>query len=128
VSTHASLDTPVTADVEELVDEWLTVPELSELLGSDVVRTRQLLRERQLVAVRRGERHVVSVPAAFVVDGTVQKRLPGLLTLLADAGYDENETIRWLFTPDDSLPGTPMAALSTHSAREVRRRAQSLAF
>ena len=128
MSTQASLDTPVTDDVDALVGEWLTVPDLAELIGSDVVRTRELLRDRQFVGVRRGERNVISVPAAFVVDGAVLKGLPGLLTLLADAGYDENQALRWLFTPDETLPGTPVAALSTHSAREVRRRAQSLAF
>jgi len=128
VSSQASLDTPVTPDVDGLVGQWLTVPDLAELIGSDIVRTRQLLRDRQFVAVRRGERNVISVPAAFVVEGAVLKGLPGLLTLLADAGFDENQAIRWLFTPDESLPGTPVAALSTHSAREVRRRAQSLAF
>ena len=128
MSGPASLDTPVTPDVDVLVPGWLTVPDLAELLGSDVVRVRQLLKDRQLVAVRRGERHVISVPAPFVVDGAVLKGLPGLLTVLADAGYDENQMLRWLFTPDETLPGTPVAALSTHSAREVRRRAQSLAF
>lgn len=128
MSGPGSLDTPVTPDVEALVQDWLTVPELAETMGSDVVRIRQLLRDRQLVAVRRGERTVVSVPAAFLADGAVVKGLPGLFTLLADAGYDENQMLRWLFTPDDSLPGTPVAALSTHAAREVRRRAQSLAF
>jgi len=128
VSGPASLDTPVTADVDALVTGWLTVPELAEALGSDVVKVRQLLRDRQLVAVRRGERNVVSVPAEFLVDGAVLKGLPGLLTLLADAGYDENQMLRWLFTEDASLPGTPVTALSTHAAREVRRRAQSLAF
>lgn len=128
MSGQARLDTPATPDVDELVGEWLTVPDLAELLGVDVVRVRQLLKDRQLIAVRQGERHVISVPAAFLVEGTVLKGLPGLLTVLADAGYDENQAIRWLFTPDDTLPGTPVAALSTHAAREVLRRAQTLAF
>jgi hypothetical protein len=128
VSGPARLDTPATPDVDALVGEWLTVPDLAELLDVDVVRVRQLLKDRQLIAVRRGERHVISVPAAFLVEGQVLKGLPGLLTLLADAGYDENQAIRWLFTPDDTLPGTPVAAMSTHAAREVRRRAQTLAF
>lgn len=128
MSGQARLDTPATPDVDELVGEWLTVPDLAELLGVDVVRVRQLLKDRQLIAVRRGERHVISVPAAFLVEGAVLKGLPGLLTVLADAGYDENQAIRWLFTPDDTLPGAPVAALSTHAAREVLRRAQTLAF
>jgi hypothetical protein len=120
VTTTASLDTPVTDDVDALVGSWLTVP--------DIVHVRQMLKDREMVCVRRGQRSVISVPADFVQDGVVVKKLPGLLTLLADAGYDENESIRWIFTPDDSLPGTPMQALTENRHTEVRRRAQSLAF
>ena len=123
-----SLDTQVTADVDSLVDRWLSVPELAEHLGTDVVKTRQLLKDGQLVAVRRGERNVISVPAGFVVDGVIVKKLTGLLTLLADAGFDPNESIRWLFTVDPTLPGTPMQALVDNRGTEVRRRAQALAF
>ena len=36
--------------------------------------------------------------------------------------------MRWLFTPDDSLPGTPADALRAGRKTEVRRRAQALAF
>jgi hypothetical protein len=128
VTGAASLDTTATDDVDTLVGQWLTVPELAEQLGLDVVQARQVLKDRQLVAVRRGERRVISVPAAFVVDGVIVKKLPGLLTLLADAGYDENEAIRWLFTDDDTLPGPPIQALVENRGTEVRRRAQALAF
>jgi hypothetical protein len=128
VTTKASLDTPATDDVDALVGSWLTVPDLAEALGSDVVQVRQMLKDRELICVRRGERGVISVPADFVQDGAVVKKLPGLLTLLADAGFDENEAIRWIFTRDDSLPGTPMQALTENRHTEVRRRAQSLAF
>jgi len=123
-----SLDTPVSDDVDELVGDWLTVPEVGALLGLDVVRTRQLLKDGVMVSVRRGERGVISVPAAFIVDGALVGKLPGLLTLLRDAGFDENESLRWIFTPDDSLPGSPMQALVENRHTEVRRRAQSLAF
>jgi hypothetical protein len=126
--THPNLDTPVTDDVDALVAEWLTLPEAAARLEADVVQVRQLLRDRQLIAVRRGERRIVSVPAAFIVEGEVVKKLPGLLTVLSDAGYDENAAMRWIFTPDDSLPGSPMQALTENRHTEVRRRAQSLAF
>ncbi len=128
MSTRASLDTPVTPDVDALVDEWLTLPDLAEALDSDVVRVREDLKNGRIVGVRRGERSVISVPAAFVQDGEVVTKLPGLLTLLRDAGFDENEALRWIFTPDETLPGTPMQALVENRHTEVRRRAQSLAF
>lgn len=128
MSIQASLDTPATEDVDALVGEWLTVPDVSEALDIDVVKTRQLLKDGTIISVRRGERGVISVPAAFIEEGAVVKKIPGLLTLLRDAGYDENESLRWIFTPDDSLPGTPMQALLENRHTEVRRRAQSLAF
>nr|WP_196791058.1 Rv2175c family DNA-binding protein [Motilibacter aurantiacus] len=111
-----------------MVPAWLTVPEAAEQLGLDVVRVRSLLKDRHLLAVRRGERNVLSIPAAFVSDGKVLKGLPGLLTLLADARYNDTESLRWLFTADDSLPGTPVQALTENRGTEVKRRAQALAF
>jgi len=51
---QASLDTPVADDVDQLVPHWLTVPELAESLDLDVVKTRQVLKDGELVAVRRG--------------------------------------------------------------------------
>ena len=125
---QASWDTVATDDVEALVEHWLTVPEVAERLAVDVVQARQLLKDRQLLALRRGERRIISVPAAFIDDGVIVKKLPGLLVLLADAGFDENEAIRWIFTADETLPGAPIKALVENRGTEVRRRAQSLAF
>ena len=52
------------------------------LLGVGVNRVRQLVSDRQLLAVRRGENNALMVPADFVQDGKVLKGLPGVLTLL----------------------------------------------
>ncbi|NHC12352.1 DNA-binding protein [Motilibacter sp. E257] len=87
-----------------------------------------MLKDRQLLALRRGDRQVLSIPSAFVAEGKVLKGLPGLLTLLADAGYNDVESVRWLFTADDSLPGSPVQALAENRGTEVKRRAQALAF
>jgi len=48
--------------------------------------------------------------------------------LLRDAGYSAEEILRWLFTAEDSLPGTPIGALRTNRGREVKRRAQAMGF
>ena len=45
-----------------------------------------------------------------------------------EAGFDEEEALRWLFTADETLPGTPIEALCKHRGTEVNRRAQALAF
>lgn len=113
---------------DELVDRWLTVPEAADALQVPVTRVRQLLREGRLLALRRGERGVLSVPADLVLDGDVVKGLSGVLTLLRDGGYDEFESLRWLYRPDPSLPGTPVQALRENRGTEVKRRAQALGF
>jgi hypothetical protein len=115
-------------DLDVLVPSWLTIPEVAERLGMDVTRFRRLIQDRYLVAVRRGERNVLSVPEALLPGDEPMQDLPGTLTVLADSGFDAEESLRWLFTPDDSLPGTPVEALRTGRKTEVRRRAQALAF
>jgi Rv2175c C-terminal domain of unknown function/DNA-binding protein Rv2175c, wHTH domain len=115
-------------DLDALVGSWLTLPDVAERLGLDVGKVRRLLQDRYLVAVRRGERNVLSVPAALLLEGAPLPELRGTLTVLADSGYDDEAAIRWLFTADDSLPGTPVEALRSGRKTEVRRRAQALAF
>lgn len=110
---------------EALVPAWLTVPEAADLLGVGVNRVRQLVTDRQLLAVRR--EGVLMVPADFVQDGRVLKGLPGVLTLLADAKYGDDEALRWLYT-DDDIPGSPVQALVENRGTEVKRRAQALGF
>ena len=87
------------------VDAWLNLPDVAERLGTDVGRVRRLIQERRLFAVRKGERQIVSVPERFLVrtadDGwEVVPALQGTLVLLTDAGFSDEEAIRWLFTPD----------------------------
>ena len=90
-------------------------------------RVRQLLRDRKLLAVRRPD-GATAVPAAFLDGNQVVKGLPGTLTLLFDCGFGEQEALRWLFTADETLPGTPVQAMAEHRCREVNRRAQALAL
>lgn len=101
---------------------WLSFDEAAEQLGMPVSKVKTLVREGGLVAVKR------QIPADFVQDGQVLKGLTGTLTLLRDAGYTSDEVLRWLYTPDDSLPGTPVQALAENRGTEVKRRAQALGF
>lgn len=107
-------------------ERWLTMPDVAERLGMPVNRVHQLRRERELVALRRDG--VLVVPAELVGEDSVVKGLRGVLTLLADAGYDDEEMVSWLFTADESLPGTPATALAQNRGREVKRRAQATGF
>jgi excisionase family DNA binding protein len=108
------------------VGEWLTVPDVAERLGVSVSRVHQLLHEGGLAGQREGG--VLRVPAGFVRGDAVVKGLSGVLTLLRDGGFDDEAAIRWLHTPDESLPGTPVEALAADRGREVKRRAQALAL
>ncbi|GGV05221.1 transcriptional regulator [Actinomadura cremea] len=123
---HATVESALDPRTDALAGEWLTLPDTAERLGIKTNRMKQLISERKLLAVRRGGEPMV--PAAFIKDGQVIKGLAGTLTVLADAGYDDVETVRWLFTADDTLPGTPVDALTENRGTEVRRRAQALAF
>ena len=107
--------------------EWLTLPDLAERLDLPINRLHQMIRDHALLAVRRDG--VLRVPAELVSGRIVLKHLPGVLTLLHDAGYNDEEALRWLYTPDDTLPGTtPAVALGGAGATEVKRRAQALGF
>lgn len=123
---HATVESALDPRTDALAGEWLSLGEAAGRLGIKPNRIKQLISEHRLLAVRRGGTPMV--PAAFIKDGQVIKGLPGTLTLLSDAGYDDAETIRWLFTADDTLPGTPVEALTENRGTEVRRRAQALAF
>jgi hypothetical protein len=106
--------------------DWLTLPDIAERLELPITRVHQMIRDHALLAVRRDG--ILRVPAELVAGRTVLKHLPGVLTLLHDAGYNEEEALRWLYTPDESLPGTPAVALDGAAATEVKRRAQALGF
>ncbi|GAA1693056.1 Rv2175c family DNA-binding protein [Fodinicola feengrottensis] len=116
---------PVPGSVGEPA-QWLPLPDVAELLKIPVNRVHQLIRDRKLVAVRRGG--FMQVPAQLIGDGVVVKHVSGVLTLLDDARFDDEEIIRWLFTADDSLPGTPAQALAENRGTEIKRRAQALGF
>lgn len=114
---------------DDVLDPQIDVLELDEVattLGQPVNRVRQAVRDGQLLAMKRSGRDCV--PSAFFDGADLVKGLPGTLTLLGDAGYDRTEMLRWLFTADETLPGTPIEALRANRGREVKRRAQALGF
>ena len=136
------------ADVGELamVAEWLTrrghpiepltgreiralEPAVSGRVRSGYLAAREMaVNNRRLLAVRRPEPAVRSVPALFLTETGVLDSLQGTLVLLADAGFSDEEALRWLFTEDESLPGRPIDALRDGRKTEIRRRAQALAW
>jgi hypothetical protein len=117
-------------DLEQLVGEWLTVPDIGERMGLRLSDVRQLIEDRQVLGLRIGPRNVMSVPSRFFSDAGPLPELPGTFTVLGDGRMTDAQILRWLFTPDDTLPvqGAPIDALLAGFKTEVRRRAMEAAF
>jgi excisionase family DNA binding protein len=104
----------------------LTQTEVAERMGIGPTGVRDLVRSGQLLTVRTHEG--VRIPAEQLDGDQLVKHLVPVLTLLRDAGYSDEEALRWLTTPDDTLPGTPLQALHENRATEIKRRAQALGW
>jgi hypothetical protein len=130
VADATNPDKPADNDLERLVGEWLTVPDIGERFGVRLSDVRQMIEDRQVLAVRIGPRNVLSVPSRFFGEAGPLPELPGTFTVLGDGRMSDAEILRWLFTPDDSLPvpGAPIDALLAGFKTEVRRRAMEAAF
>jgi hypothetical protein len=114
--------------LSSLVEDWLDWGQTAEQLHVSVSKVRQLIRDHHLAAVVPVPKGGQQVPAALIQDGLVVKGVPGVLTVLHDGGYDDQEALTWLFTPDETLPGRPIDALRENRGSEVKRRAQAMAF
>jgi hypothetical protein len=106
--------------------DWLTIPDLTEILGLKVSQVRRLIEDRSLLASRVDG--VWKVPSPFIVNGEPMHELRGTIILLGDSGFSDEEAMHWLLTPEESLGVAPIEALRAGRKAEVRRVAQSLAF
>jgi hypothetical protein len=111
-----------------LSDDVAVLPatEVAEILSVPRTRVHQLIKDGQLLSLKR--EGTTCVPADFLEGNAVVKGLSGTITVLRDGGYPDTDILRWLFTEDDSLPGTPIAAIRAGRHREIKRRAQAMAF
>lgn len=122
--------TDAASELETLVGEWLSIPELGEALGLTQRQARRLLDDKVLLAHRVGPNNAVCVPAAFIEDGHLLTGIEGTITVLLDARLSDVEALEWLFTVDPTLPleGSPVTMLQAHRKAEVRKRAAELAL
>jgi hypothetical protein len=104
----------------------MPVEEVAKLLSVPVSRVHQHVRDGLYLSFKRDKQTVV--PADFFDGSVVVKGLQGTIIVLRDGGFTDNDILRWLFSVDDSLPGTPVASLREGRHKEVKRRAQSMAF
>ncbi|MEN2741222.1 Rv2175c family DNA-binding protein [Microbacterium sp. X-17] len=105
--------------------DWLTLPDLVEVLDLPLGRVRKLLDESYLIGVRR--EGVLKVPSVFLVEGHPLASLRGTVIVLRDAGFTDDEAVEWLLGPEDSIGIAPIDALRAGRKSEVRRVAQALA-
>ena len=110
-----------------LIDETLLpFPDVAEKLGVPVTKVHDYIGAKKLVQYVKDGKKVV--PASLLSEDGLSKFVSGAITVLSDGGYDADEILAFLFTPDESLPGRPVDALHGQKAREVIRRAQAMAF
>ena len=110
-----------------LADETsLPFPDVADVLGVPVTKVHDYIGAKKLVHYVRDGKKVI--PASLLGEDGLNKFVSGAITVLYDGGYDANEILAFLFTPDETLPGRPVDALHGQKAREVIRRAQAMAF
>lgn len=121
--------TDATGGLENLVGDWLSIPEFGDALGLTQRQARRLVDDRVVLAHRVGPNNALCVPAAFVEDGHLLTGIEGTVTVLLDARLSHEEALEWLFTVDPTLPieGSPVTMLRAHRKAEVRKRAAELA-
>lgn len=115
-------------NLEQLLSDetLLALPDAAEALGVPVTKVHDYVGARKLVVyVKDGKKFIAE---RLLGEDGLSKFVSGAITVLSDGGFDDNEILAFLFTPDDSLPGRPVDALHGQKAREVIRRAQAMAF
>jgi hypothetical protein len=118
----------VDGDLESLSAEWLTIGQAAERMGERPSRVKDLIRDGKLVTVEVGDPPAARIPAEFVHDGELVRGLGGALTVLADAGFSPAQSVRWLLTETDALPGRPVDFMAAGRHTAVKRVAMALAF
>ncbi len=104
--------------------DWLTLPEVAEMLDVPRGRVRKMLDEQQLVGAMHDG--AFRIPAIFFVEGAPLSSLRGTIFVLHDAGFSDAEAIDWLLEPEESIGMSPIDALRAGRKSEVRRVAQSI--
>lgn len=105
---------------------WLALPDIADRWDVKVSQVRRLIEDRALLARRVDG--VLRVPEVFLGQDEPLRELKGTIILLGDSGFDDDGTIDWLLTPEESIGVAPIEALRAGRKAEVRRVAQALAL
>jgi len=110
--------------------EWLSIPEFADRLAVPATRVRDKIRDRAVIAIRRGPNNAWAIPSSFIVQGEggphIIAALRGTFTLLADAGFSDDEAMAWVLAHHDDLEMSPLDSLRLGHKAHVRRLAQAL--
>lgn len=109
----------------ESVSDWLTYPQVAELLGVSSGRVSRLVEEHQLISVKRGREYMV--PAHLIQGGQPLPSLRGTIVLFLDAGLTLEDAIVWIYDESEELGATPISQLLLGHKAPVRRAAQIFA-
>lgn len=110
----------------EKATTWLNIPDVAELLNLPLGKVHRLIEEHSLIETRIGG--VRKVPADAIQNGEPLHSLKGTILVLLDSGFTPQSALEWLYSPEESLGTTPMAALVAGKKAEIRRLAQALAI
>ena len=91
-------------------EELLSMQQVADKLGLPITRAYDLLQDRKFIVwdSPEGKR----VPLAFFNDkGSIAKHVTGVITVLTDGGYDDEEILRHLAGPSTPCTGTWRARL-----------------
>lgn len=116
----------VVSNVLSNVSEWLTIPDVAQRLGVPLGRVRRLIEDHHLISIKRDG--VQYVPGDALAENEPLASLHGTIVVLLDSGFSLEGAIEWLYTPNEVLGVTPMAALVAGKKAEIRRLAQALAL
>lgn len=116
------------AQLNALVGEWVTIPDIAEAMEVIVTRVHTLVDDGAVLAFKNPQDGVRRVPIEFTDHKRPLDSLKGTISVLRDAGFSDVEAAIWLLEPDDSLPGRPIDFLHQGRKTEIRRRAQALAW
>lgn len=107
--------------------EWLSVPEVAELLDVRLRDVRDLIRRHELLSVRDKHSNTVIIHAGQLMeDGEGWSVLPavqGTATVLKDEGLSDREVMDWLLQSNEMLGSSPLEALRAGNVHAVRRMA-----
>jgi len=106
--------------------DFVTVPELSERWGMSPTKVHRLIEDHHLAAVKIDG--VLRIPADFAQHDGPLHSLRGTLLALLDAGFTDDEALKWLLTDNEELGERPIAVLLSGRKSAVRRATQALAF